>query len=364
MIYSYILYFSSVLFASIFGGLAQRFSSKNKKGKVIPNKFYWYFSMLILFFIMGFRSTTVGVDDQNYLLSYNMANNTSIVDYYQVYTTEPAFYLLYRLVYVVFGNFQWVIIISSFITVYCFYKAIAYEIETISLSLAVFIFSCTQYFYYFGIIRMGLAVAIIVVAYRYILENKKKKYIFMVILATLFHYSALFSMILLFIKPDRIKKSTIFKIVLIIPSAFFAVRLFVYPFITSSRYAGYIESSGIIDYKFISALPFLLLFMIYYKGIRKNTNLHFYFILFLIKITTEAFMPIIGIGRMVWYVNLCLAFLLPATVRINRDYLMKFIILSLIIIYCFGYSYYAYFGSSHRGTFMIPYRNIFFEFTD
>lgn len=364
MTYSYILYFFTVLFASVFAGLAQRFPSKNKKGKVIPNKFYWYLSMLILFFIMGFRSITVGVDDQNYLLNYNIANSTSIIDYYRVYTTEPAFYLLYRLVYVVFANFQWLIIITSFITVYCFYKAIAYEIETISLSLAVFIFSCTQYFYYFGIIRMGLAVAIIVVAYRYILENQKKKYIFMVMLATLFHYSALFSLILLFINPGRINKSTMSKIVLIIPSAFLAVRLFVYPFITSSRYARYIESSGIIDYKFISTLPFLLLFMIYYKGIRKNANLHFYFILFLIKMTTEAFAPIIGIGRMVWYVNLCLVFLLPATVRINKDYLMKFIIVSLIIIYSLGYSYYAYFGSSQRGAFMIPYRNVFFEFSN
>jgi hypothetical protein len=365
MISSYIFYTTTVLLSTIFANLAQKYSFVNKKGKKIPHRLFWFISMGILIFVMGFRANTVGVDDLNYLRGYNTANSLDVFHYYQSHVTEPGFYLLYRLVYFLFNDFQWLIILTSAITVFCFYKALAYETENISLALAVFIFSTTQYFYYFGIIRLGLAVSIIAFAYRYILENKKKKYILMILLATMFHYSALFALVLLFIKQDRnrkFKRSTIIKLALIIPAAFYSVRLFVYPFITASRYQKYIESSGVISSSFISAIPFFILFLLQYnKFTAINRNYQFYFFLFLIKVVTEMFAPIVGIGRMVWYVNLSLCFLLPATIRINKDHMIRLIILVLTILYCVVYSYYAYFGNSFRGGYMLPYRSIFFD---
>src|SRR5690606_405784 len=111
----------------------------------------------------------------NYLRNYNIANSMGIVQYYNHYVTEPGFYILYRVVNMIFNDFQWLIIITSTFTILFFYKALAYENENISLPLGVFIFILTQYFYYFGIIRMGLAVAIIAYAYRFILNKETKK---------------------------------------------------------------------------------------------------------------------------------------------------------------------------------------------
>ncbi len=281
MVKTYVFYFTTVFISTMFAGLAQNRAYVDKKGKKVPKRIYWFISMAILIFVMGFRANSVGVDDLNYLRGYNIANSVDIFQYYKEHVTEPGFYLLYKLVYYVFNDFQWLIILTSTFTIFCFYKAFEYEIENISLPLAVFIFSTTQYFYYFGIIRLGLAVAIIVFAYRYILENKKKRYILMVLLATLFHYSALFALVLLFIKKDKynkFKRNTVVKLVLIIPVAFYYVRLFIYPFITASKYQKYIASSQIISLGFITSIPLFILFLFHYnKFITYNKNYQFYF---------------------------------------------------------------------------------------
>lgn len=364
MLDSYLFYSIIVVLSSFFAGLAQKHSKYNKHQKKEPQRFFWYISMGILIFVMGFRANSVGVDDLSYLRGYNYANSVSWVQYYSTQTTEVGFYLLYRLVYLIFNDFQWLIIITSAITVYLFYKAIEYESENISLALTVFLFSTTQYFYYFGIIRMGLAVAIVAFAFRYLHQNNKKKFVLMVLIAEAFHYSAIFSLVFLFINLNFKEKlrSSILKIILVIPIAFLSVRLFLYPLITASRYQGYIESSEIISFSFLTSIPFFLLFIFNYSKLKAHSHYRFYFVLFIIKLVAEIFAPIIGIGRMVWYVNLCLCFLLPAIIRVNKDKSIKFFILSITVLYCVIYSYYAYFGESHRGTFMIPYRNIFFDF--
>lgn len=370
MLSSYIVYILTVLVASLFAGLAQKYSKINKKGRRVPNKLFWFISMGILIFIMGFREYTIGVDGANYIHNYNLANSLSFAEYYSIRVTEPGFYLLNRIIYVIFDNYQWLFISTAIITISCFYKAFSYEINNMSLSLVVLVFASTQYFYYFGIMRMGLAVSIIAVAYRYIIQGEKKKYVTMVLIATMFHYSALFALAGLFIKPNhmtnRFQNRNIIKIMVLIPLAFYGVRFFIYPLIGASRYQKYIEATGTISLGFLtSSLPFLILFSVFYGRLAvKERNYQFYFFLFIIKLFTEIFAPIIGIGRMVWYVNISLCFLLPATVRVNKDYMIKLLLLTFIILYCVIYSYYAYFGDSFRGQYMLPYENLFFKLSN
>ncbi|SDO05827.1 EpsG family protein [Alkalicoccus daliensis] len=362
--YSYIFYILTIMLATLFAGLAERYFRYNKNGEKVPHLFFWLLSMSVLILVMGLRSPSIGVDDLNYLRSYVYANSVGLGQYYQTYTTEPGFYILNRIIYVIFDDFQWLIIITSAFTVYCFYKIFANQIGNASLPLIVFMFATTQYFYYFGIIRLGLAVSIILLAYQFILNNNKTKYIIMVLLATMFHYSALFALILLFINIDykkNIKSSSLLKLIVILPIALISIRLLVYPFITASRYQNYIETIGIINVGFITIIPFLILFLLHYNKFQHNKFYNFYFALFIIYVTTDMFSPIIGIGRMIWYVNISFIFLMAATIKVNKDYAMKFLFLILFIIYCIIYSYFAYFGDSHRGMFMIPYENILFE---
>jgi hypothetical protein len=184
---------------------------------------------------MGYRSIDVGVDDKNYRISYDAAKTLSLLDYYSSRVTEPGFYLLNRLVGMIFDDFQIVILVSSFITIFLFYKAFEFEFKKISLTLLIFIFITTQYFYYFGIVILGVAAAIIAYAYRFIVRNEPKKVVVSILIATLFHYSALFCFIFLFFmerNPKRtlnhvFKNNKILKVIVVIPILFLSIRFLV-----------------------------------------------------------------------------------------------------------------------------------------
>jgi len=361
---SYSIYILTLVCSTLCAALAQKFSYSDKNGVRKPNILFWYSSMGILVFIMGFRVNTVGVDDLNYLNNYNIANSMSILQYYKIYVTEPGFYLLSRIVYFTFNDFQWLIVVTSLLTIFLFYKALEFEIKNISLSLGVFVFILTQYFYYFGIIRMGLAVAIIAYAYRFVMKKEYKKFIVFVFLATMFHYSAVFALGIMFItvninSSSNLNKKNTIKIFLLIPISFILVRQFIYPFISTGRYQNYINSTELISWGFITSIPLLILFYFNYKKLSlSNEHFQFYYFLYLMKVITELFSPIIGIGRMVWYLNLSICVLFPAIIKANKNYVVRYILYIIIILYCVYYSYSAYFGDSLRSSFMLPYENV------
>jgi hypothetical protein len=358
---SYIFYAATVLMVVFFAWLAQKFSYYNKKGIRVPHFLFNTLSMGILIFVMGFRAQTA-VDDMNYLRGYLEITSMPINEYYEFRKTEPLFVLLNYFTKFIFDDYQWLIVISTIITIYFFYKALSYELDKISYPLAIFIFSLSHYFYFFGILKLGLAASIIAFGYRYILKEKRYIFVLIVLIAFLFHYSALFALILLFYKTDsykRIKKNTLIKITTIILLAFFVLRL-LSPYLLV-KYQSYFDSSVSFDLGFVNLLPFLLIFLFNHKKLRNlNPNNELYLMLFFISFIIQVLSPIIGTGRMVWYVSLSNAFLLPAVIRVNKSYFVKYLYFVMIIGYYAIYSYYAYFGDSYRSSFMLPYENIFF----
>ncbi|KQS37483.1 hypothetical protein ASG02_13205 [Exiguobacterium sp. Leaf196] len=328
--------------------------------------------MFSLIFVMGYRSIDVGVDDKNYLINYNAANTLSLLDYYSSRVTEPGFYLLNRLVGMIFDDFQIVILVSSFITIFLFYKAFEFEFKKISLTLLIFIFITTQYFYYFGIVRLGIAAAIIAYAYRFIVRKEPKKVVVSILIATLFHYSALFCFIFLFFMERNPKKTLkhvfknnkILKVIVVIPILFLSIRFLVYPLITIDRYQGYVNSDILLNFGFLTTLPFLIIFSIKLKDIKKDEHYYIYYILFIVKVLIEIFSPLIGIGRMVWYVNITLCYLMCKVIKVEKNIFVKYVLFITVISYSIYYLNYAYFSdvTSIRSMYLIPYKNTFFEF--
>lgn len=365
MFFSYLLYISVTSISIFFAGLAQKYHRINNKGRQKPHPIFWFLSALLLALLMGLRAHKVGVDDFNYLRIYNNINSLSFADYYKYFTTEPGYYLLNRIVYLLFNDFQWLIIITSFFIVFSFFSAMSEETKNISLPFAVFVFSTTQYLYYFGIIRLGIAAAIVALGYKFIFEGKRKKFILFVLIATTFHFSALFSFILLLVDSSerkRIEKKTIIRMMILIPLGFLIIRYTIYPLISISKYSKYIESENFISIGFVSSLPLLILFLLFFNKFNDkfNKNFDFFVVFFVIKVITEMFSPIIGIGRMVWYVNLSICFLIPFIVRGNKNKISKLGLFLFLVLYCLFYCYYAYFmfTDSSRGQYMLPY--IFF----
>lgn len=132
--------------------------------------------MLILVFVMGLRKE-IGVDYGSYEKMFNSIKDLGFLGYYsRGNVIEPGYVFLNYLVSLFNLNYNFLLFVTSFITIYLFYEAISYEIQNISFALAVFIFSTTQYFYYFGIVRLGIAASIIAFALRFIKEGNKKIY--------------------------------------------------------------------------------------------------------------------------------------------------------------------------------------------
>lgn len=172
---SYLFYLLTIGISVIFAYLADRYKYE-KNNKYFPNKIFYYISMLNLIFVLGLRYET-GYDYYAYENIFNTVSDLGFFGYYnQGNIIEPGYVFLNYLVSFFNLNYNFLLFITAFITIYFFYKAISYEIENISFALAIFIFSTTQYFFYFGVVRMGIAVSIISFALRFIKEGNKKIY--------------------------------------------------------------------------------------------------------------------------------------------------------------------------------------------
>lgn len=359
-----ILFYGLVtIIATLLAFLSEEFGDNFNKGEL--NNFFYNLLIIWLVFIMGFRSVGVGVDDYSYLRTFNNISNSSFTEFYGTYHTEPLYYFLNKIISLFTKDFQWVLIVSSIITIFGVLDLLKYYSRLINFPLAVFIFVLTQYFYYFGIIRLGIAVGIISLAIKYIDLGNKKRYFWFVILASLFHYSALIAMLLLLYNKQY--KHKIRQLFFVIPVGFLMVRIFLYPLIGDGKYSGYVESSelSLNISGVINLLPLIIIAIVYGKLLKdKSEKYELVLYLFLIRIFIEIFSPLMGIARTFWYFNISQVLIFSSVEKISKFKENKITIVLIAVIISIVYSNAAYFGDSHRANYLLPYRNVFFEILD
>lgn len=94
--------------------------------------------------------------------------------------------------------------IYAILTQYFFLRAIWYFRRDINPTIAIFIYTTLMYLRTYNIFRQMLAVAIVFFALRYIYEKKLIKYIMWVAIASLFHTTAIISIVLyVFLQPSK-----------------------------------------------------------------------------------------------------------------------------------------------------------------
>lgn len=398
---SYILYISTVLLSTLFAHLAQVFKQIHGD-RTRPHPLFWSLSFFTLWFIVGFRYE-VGFDYYNYQAIYEQVQRYGFLGYYHhVGALEPGYLLLGYLTEALFHDFSALFICSSFIALFFFYKAFSYEIDRMSLALCVFVFASTQYFYYFGIDRLFVAVSIVTFAYRYILSGKKKTYLAWVIFAALFHFSALFMYFLPFLfklqkdqpklvdekvindtsesqktdffswisktkKPFSISKSASLLFFVILP-LFFMVLARSIPHMPD-KYLGYSDLGDIraIALSVLLKLPVLFLFLVFSRRlITFNVNNYLYLLLYGISIVVQLCTIIVPVGRLNWYMWISICFLFSSLISSfsRSNVFLKICIVILLLAYCMLYSTRAYFletWDSPQGNVMLPYKNLFFD---
>ena len=169
----------SVLFSS--------FSTMSKRSK----KWYLLASLGFLAFLTMFHGVEVGNDTAMYIDRFqSIARTGDLFAYIKSTTMEPG-YLVFNYVLSRFTNNPQILFIASGLLVYSSLGLFLYR-NCAAPGLAVFCVTTMQFFDMFlSGVRQALALAILLFAYSYIAKRKPVPFFLLVVLAALFHYTAL-----------------------------------------------------------------------------------------------------------------------------------------------------------------------------
>ena len=374
MIKEYFIYYGTIIIAAILAWISQVLAD-DKENKFKLNKIFFYMSAFILSITMGCRVSGVGVDDKTYELIFNQINNNGFLDIFVNTKMEPGYLILNQIVAIFTDDFQIFLYIASLIPILFFYKAIEYERKNVNFFLVIFLFGTLMYLYFFGIIRLFIAASIMAFSIRYIFEKNTLKYVLFILIASLFHYSALFMLLMVYFsseKQERPKSMAKFIIItsIMIPILIIVTSQYVIPILGESKFENYTElnTGGFgISLGDLDKVPLLILAIIFKKDIdkMKGHDSRIYITMFALATVVAIFSKIGSsvIVRLQWYCMFSLCILLPLIARaLTKTKFKNFIILyiPIIIVYGIFYSYRIVFVQSSNEC-MTNYASILFK---
>ena len=289
MIYIYV-FLASVFFA----WLAER--SKDKGVIVLCS----VISILIPSLLGGLRAHGIGVDTTGYgradaLSALNAPNLTYFMENNRC---EPGYQVLVYVVMKIFGHENWCYFFYQLITISCVYIGCWKHKKITSIAFSMFIFFMMFYNNSFSIMRQSIAAAIIFMGFDNVEQKKYMKFALYVVIATMFHKSAISALVLLAGTYCVISSSIniSFKILFNFGTIFFLVLFRIIMLFISrqlSAYTGYLLTDHTLDV-INGGLRFsamytgaILMLILYHNGAlktleRNKVNFHLYNDIFII----------------------------------------------------------------------------------
>lgn len=198
-------------------------------------------SLVPVFCLLAFKSEKVGVDTENYIRMYNTAGELLSID------NESRIEIGYQYMSIwlnkLFDSNQALFICSSFIISFSLYVFLKKSSSNPVLALFFFI---TLGFFQFALtgIRQGIAIAITLFAIPYIQQKKLIKFLIVIVLASIFHKSALFSLPLYWIMNLKVTTRNMIVMLASMIVAYFMAEPFL---LTAADILGYdygVEATG------------------------------------------------------------------------------------------------------------------------
>lgn len=328
------------------------------RGLARNNKLIIAASLLIPIIISGWRFN-VGTDYTNYVLMFNDLSKVPIDQYFsQVFPkTEIGFYALIKLSsWLADGPFLMFFASAALTVLFFFFGLKKYELKHASLIYLLYmliIFPTTL-----NGIRQGIATAVCFYAITFILSRKPAKYFLWILIASLFHVSALFLIPLyllnLIIKGD--KKDLLIKTVLTFCCTILVLFLLLpYAFDLLSKisiFESYVQylvpvndgtDSGFYSKMLIVATVAFASKWIIPNEYEARTKYHYFILLVVLDILISTLGFSATIDRMALYFSFFSIFLIVSFIDIFRDISGKAVMYSLIIAYGIAYFYIAYY---------------------
>jgi hypothetical protein len=346
-------YVLALLFAFLFAYVAEKLQIKKYK------VFFRSLAFIVIVLFCGLRFF-VGNDYGGYYYSFQTIAKYNFSFFEQLW--EPGIYLLVQ----IFKNskigYFFFLFTCSFITYIFIFQALIYNNILkwgifFTFTLGLLIMANDQ-------VRQGVALSIFLFSIRYIEQDNFKKYLGWILIASLFHYSALGLILIYFLKNIKLN-SVIWVVLLLVSYIGFQLGIFykiIFSLIEKVPFYGeiYTKNERFFDINLSgTGLSVLfktmvsLLVAVFYNKINKPIPATLFLYGSILANISAGFMPIERFSYYLIYTNIIV---LPLLLENNFSRLFKKGIIAIIFIYFFLVSFY---GLEKHGA--VPYRTIINE---
>ena len=339
---SILLYLSS--FAAC--ALLVYFGQKNNQ------KLFTILGLLIPILLCGLWNN-VGIDYNNYVRLFERSNELDYAAFSEsngFWTVEPSFYIFSRISMFLTGSSWLLFTIYSSIIVVFFFLALK-RLKTPYLGMSMFLYLTIYFLFNMSLMRQGAAISVSFFAATYLLDKKYLPFIGIVLLASLFHFSALLMLLMIpitaILKRDKSNLLTIGGIALVgiliisLPSLIDIVSslpLF-------DKYV-YLSNKGreeiFIGQTFLLQLGIMLLCLfLYKKTLRVHREVYLLFPMMLIGIVAYSLnFRINYASRLSYYFLISSSVILPYSVSLFKEKHMPLLLLAVMATIYFVKIYY------------------------
>lgn len=186
------------------------------------NRKFFYFGIVLLFIVAVMRGSDVDRDYETYISIYQYLIKG------EPYTIEPTYILFTYMSHVLTGSPFLIFTIYAFIGLYYKSKYIRYFSPYICLSLLLY-YSNFYFVHELTQIRIGAASAIGFFALKYLVENDKRKFVILIFISALFHFSMVVLLVALLFDKKKINSYFILTIYFLIVASYTLIFLNISP---------------------------------------------------------------------------------------------------------------------------------------
>lgn len=326
------LYFVNLTMLGIYSALLNMTSVYGKKVYSFNKKFFVSLASLQLILVLALRHKNIGVDVEGYLLFFKKMPFTSFASLPDIHRFEIGYKLLNKVISLFTMNEQWFLAIIAIICIVPIGRLIYKYSKMPFLSFALYI-AFNYYTFVFSGLRQGIAFAILAWGYSYILEKRLLKFLMAVVVAALFHVSAIFFIPAYFL--TDIKLNLKFWISILIANLLiYFLKVPIFSFIVNNFYTTY-EIVISDAYTWMALCWFIIIVGLLFRkqiDLTKSEN-NFIFTLLIVGATIMNFASVgTNVMRVADYYYMYVILFLPMVIDSITDRLTRYVALFCVMI--------------------------------
>ena len=294
------------------------------------SKILFLFVFIWLSLVGALRGEGIGADYDNYKLYFQYFAERA---WFAVETIERGYVWLNKLVALSTDEYQWLLAACGFLSmigvIYFIKRYSIYPILSIWLYISLGSYQST-----FTRLRQAIAISIILIGYRYIIEKKIWKYILCVICAFLFHYSAICTILLypFYSLISRYKGINLAFTICVCLCGLYLVNL-IKPLLIYTGYFYYADADSGEGVGLLLIYSIIYLYILLTSNYKSNKNIYMDILLCFssFAVIFQSFAPSINIlNRASEYFSIPMFLLLPNTLGLIKNKTMAISILLIV----------------------------------